>query len=185
MDGLSQPFVRGLHDKPRAHEDEIALGEILLGYTNGYGKEPVSPRDDHGFDLGANGTYVVFRKLAQHVGVLWTYLADQARRLGTSAELLGAKLMGRWPSGAPLVLAPDHDEADAASPERMNGFGYLAHDADGLRCPVAAHIRRANPRDARDGDAATSLAVVDRHRISAARPELGPGAVDRGRAREP
>ncbi len=44
-------------------------------------------------------------------------------------------------------------------------FDYLAHDRDGLRCPISSHIRRANPRDARGGSAADSRTVVGRHRI--------------------
>ena len=162
VDGLSQPFVPGLHAGPRAHEHPIALGEMLLGYPNGYDKLPASPRYPDQFDLGANGTYLVFRKLAQDVGALWTYLAAQAERLGTSPEWLGAKLVGRWPSGAPVTLARHHDVPAHA---HANTFGYLAHDADGLGCPIGAHIRRANPRDARDGDAETSAKVVARHRI--------------------
>src|SRR6185312_6427498 len=69
-DGLSQPFIAGMHAEPRAHEHPIAIGEILLGYENGYGKLPASPTWD-GFDLGANGTYLVFRKIAQDVGGFW------------------------------------------------------------------------------------------------------------------
>jgi Dyp-type peroxidase family len=164
-DGLSQPFITGMHAEPRAHEHPIAVGEVLLGYENGYAKLPASPRWDD-FDLGANGTYVVFRKLAQDVGALWQYLGTQAEALGLDrtrgATYLAAKLMGRWPSGAPVVMTPDRDDEDLAG---ANNFMFLADDPDGLRCPIASHIRRANPRDARDGSAETSLTVVNRHRI--------------------
>ena len=164
-DGLSQPFIAGMHAEPRAHEHPIAIGEILLGYANEYGKLPASPTWDD-FDLGANGTYLVFRKLAQDVGGLWRHLGDQAEALGldrtTGATWLGAKLMGRWPSGAPVAMTPDRDDPELAG---ANNFMYLDSDPDGLRCPIASHIRRANPRDARDGDAKTSLKVVNRHRI--------------------
>ena len=41
-------------------------------------------------------------------------------------------------------MCPDHDDPAYAA---ANGFGYHEQDAAGLRCPVGAHIRRANPRD--------------------------------------
>jgi Dyp-type peroxidase family len=171
-DGLSQPHVPGFHARPRPGEDPIAAGEVVLGYPNAYGQLPMTPLWDH-FDLGRNGSYLVFRKLGQDVAGLWSWLADHARRLAVDdpagadelTELLAAKLVGRWRSGAPLTLAPERDDRALADPTRRNRFGYLEHDADGLRCPISAHIRRANPRDARGGTADASRTVVGRHRI--------------------
>ena len=61
-------------------------------------------------------------------------------------------MVGRWRSGAPLVLAPDHDDpALASDPQRVNDFAYHSEDPRGLRCPVGAHIRRMNPRDSLTG----------------------------------
>jgi len=171
-DGLSQPFLPGLHDEPRPGEDRIATGEILLGYRNAYDQYPISPfwRD---FDLGKNGTYLVFRKLQQDVAGFWGWIAAHARKLAGGdiaaatllTDLIGAKLVGRWRSGAPLTLTPDHDDPSYATPDRVNAFGYRHHDPDGLLCPVSSHIRRANPRDAHGGSAGDSDAVVSRHRI--------------------
>jgi len=171
-DGLSQPYLPGLHAEPRRGEDKIAAGEILLGYLNAYDRIPLSPvwRD---FDLGKNGTYLVFRKLAQDVSGFWSWIAGHARRLANDSpadtaaliEMIGAKLMGRWRSGAPLTLTPDHDDPAYATPDRLNAFKYLVHDPHGLRCPIASHVRRANPRDARGGSATDSETVVSRHRI--------------------
>jgi Dyp-type peroxidase family len=115
----------------------------------------------------------VFRKLAQDVAGLWHWIAGHARRLAGDdpaateylTELLAAKLVGRWRSGAPLTLAPDRDDPELTRPDRRNSFGFLEHDPDGMRCPISAHIRRANPRDARGGTAEDSRTVVDRHRI--------------------
>jgi deferrochelatase/peroxidase EfeB len=62
---------------------------------------------------------------------------------------LQAKLVGRWPSGAPLMLAPERDDPElGADPQRNNDFRYYEEDLKGLRCPAGAHIRRTNSRDA-------------------------------------
>jgi Dyp-type peroxidase family len=171
-DGLSQPFLPGLHTEPRPGEDPVPAGEILLGYANAYEQVPSSPQWDS-FDLGKNGTYLVFRKLSQDVAGFWSWIAGHARRLagGDAAaaaqltELIGAKLVGRWRSGASLVVSPDRDDPSWATPDRVNAFKYLTHDPDGMRCPISSHVRRANPRDARGGSAADSETVVNRHRI--------------------
>jgi Dyp-type peroxidase family len=171
-DGVSQPCLPGMHNEPRPGEDRIPAGEILLGYRNAYGQLPITPLWDD-VDLGRNGSYLVFRKLQQDVAGLWGWLAGHARALlpGDPAgaaeltELLGAKLVGRWRSGAPLTLSPDRDDPAYATLDRVNAFRYLAHDADGMRCPISSHVRRANPRDARGGSAESSETVVNRHRI--------------------
>ncbi len=171
-DGLSQPFLAGLHGAPRPGEVQIATGEVLLGYPNAYGQLPQSPSWE-AMDLGRNGTFLVFRKLAQDVAAFWHWIAGHAARLAGNdptatrelTELLGAKLVGRWRSGAPLVLSPDRDDPAFASREHRNAFKFLKQDPYGLRCPITSHVRRANPRDARGGTAEESEAVVDRHRI--------------------
>ena len=76
--------------------------------------------------------------------------------------MLAAKIVGRWPDGTPLVRSPDApDPALAADPARINDFSYR-DDADGLRCPIGSHIRRANPRDA---EGFWSGRLTNRHRI--------------------
>jgi deferrochelatase/peroxidase EfeB len=73
--------------------------------------------------------------------------------------LIAAKMVGRWRSGAPLVLAPEHDDPDlGADADRNNTFSYEG-DMQGLKCPFSSHIRRVNPRDALKND----LVAVDLH----------------------
>lgn len=172
VDGISQPFVAGAPRTPKPGQDVVPAGEFLLGHENAYGRLPVSPRRaDTGADFGKNGSYLVFRKIEQDVAGFWRYFADQAAALAPGdpdeaarlARFLAAKAVGRWPGGAPLVLAPDAEIELPA--ERLNDFRYLELDPDGERCPVASHVRRANPRDARGGSAADSHKVVSRHRI--------------------
>ena len=178
-DGMSQPFLPSKltgapPEQPAPGQQPIATGEVLLGYHNAYGYIPQSPkwREPHGHehDLGRNGTYLVFRKLEQDVATFWTWIAARARELlpddpaahAAMTERLGAKVMGRWKSGASLVQSPDRDDPKFATEKLVNAFGYLDHDPDGMRCPVSSHVRRANPRDARGEDSAN---VVKRHRI--------------------
>ena len=110
--------------------------------------------------LGRNGTFVGFRKLHSRVAAFRRFLRDNAAAPLTP-DLLAAKMIGRWPSGAPLMLAPDEDRPELGSDlQQMNNFLY-GEDPKGLRCPLGAHVRRMNPRD-------TPLTLMDNvnlHRI--------------------
>ncbi|MFF4667163.1 Dyp-type peroxidase [Streptomyces sp. NPDC001282] len=98
--------------------------------------------------LGRNGSYAAFRKLHQDVAAFRRYLS-QAATSPEDEELLAAKMMGRWRSGAPLALSPQHDDpALGADPGRRNTFLYAREDPAGFVTPAGCHIRRANPRDA-------------------------------------
>jgi enoyl-CoA hydratase len=91
--------------------------------------------------LGRNGTYLVFRKLHTRVAAYRQYLRAKAASR-EEETLLGAKMVGRWQSGAPLALCPDQDDPGlAADPGRNNNFGY-ADDLRGFKCPAGAHARR-------------------------------------------
>lgn len=63
------------------------------------------------------------------------------------AEFLGARMFGRWKSGAPIDLAPTADDpALGADPQRNNNFDYSDTLTDETRCPFGAHVRKTNPR---------------------------------------
>ncbi len=147
-DGISHPAIEGIptpNSDPNPHETPVKPGEFILGYPDETGNLPPMPRPDV---LGRNGTYVAIRKLRTDVAAWRRYLRDHSTG-PEDEELLAAKLVGRWPSGAPLELAPEHDDpALAADPHRNNDFTYREHDDRGYRCPATAHIRRVNPRDA-------------------------------------
>ena len=79
-------------------------------------------------------------------------------------------MVGRWRSGAPLVLSPEHDDPTlGADPNRNNSFTY-SDDMEGLKCPFSAHIRRINPRDALKED----LVAVNHHHILRRGTNYGP-----------
>jgi Dyp-type peroxidase family len=145
-DGISQPAVEGSLIKGSNHlEGALKAGEFVLGYPDEDGALAPIPQPDA---LGRNGTYVVFRKLHQQVAAFRQYLRANAAS-PEDQTLLAAKMMGRWPSGAPLVLSPDRDDPTLGQdPAGNNEFLYHVDDPTGLRCPAGAHARRANPRDA-------------------------------------
>jgi Dyp-type peroxidase family len=117
-----------------------------------------------------NGSYMVFRRLEQKVPEFRKFVANRAARLGMEPELLGARMFGRWKSGAPLELAPLYDNAALGSnAKRNNDFDY-GDDPYQRRCPYAAHIRKAYPRD----DAPGGEAEAQRHRILRAGIPFGP-----------
>jgi deferrochelatase/peroxidase EfeB len=91
---------------------------------------------------------MAYRRLQQHVGAFRAFLRQHGGPTAEDQEWLAAKLMGRWRSGAPLVLAPEKDDsAIAGDPQRSNNFNYAKMDPQGYAVPLGAHIRRMNPRD--------------------------------------
>ncbi len=65
-------------------------------------------------------------------------------------ELIAAKLMGRWRSGAPLVLAPEKDDPElGADMQRNNDFNYQGDGPARLRGP--ARLAHAAHESARHG----------------------------------
>jgi Dyp-type peroxidase family len=167
-DGIGQPAVEGSGRPPsNPREQPLKAGEIILGYPDETGELPPMPTPEV---LGRNGTYVVFRKLHTKVAAYRSYLLDRA---ATRAEqdLLGAKMVGRWQSGAPLAVSPDSDDPELGSdPRRNNDFGF-ADDPRGFKCPVGAHARRANPRDALDGEGSVDVRL---HRMIRRGTSYGP-----------
>jgi Dyp-type peroxidase family len=183
-DGLVQPRLEG---GPKFETDDrhapLPLGELLLGHPNAYDEVPSAPklRDATGeIDLGENGTYLVVRSLDQDVAGFWSTMRDRAiERLAArgdtspstatiedEATFIAAKIVGRWPNGKPLLEGELLRGKDA-----WGGIGSridptFTADAHGRGCPLGAHIRRANPREALGTDTPElSLEVVGRHRL--------------------
>ncbi|GLY69009.1 Dyp-type peroxidase [Amycolatopsis taiwanensis] len=144
-DGVSNPAIEGsgIAGSNRL-EAPLKAGEFVCGYRDEIGGIQL-PQPEV---LGHNGSYAIFRKLHQDVAAFRSYLR-QAATGPEDEELLAAKIMGRWRSGAPLALSPQHDDpALGADPGRRNTFRYAREDPAGFITPGGCHIRRANPRDA-------------------------------------
>ena len=196
-DGVSQPGIRGFAShKPNDFiterhlapsqlpesrlfgfpgQDLVWPGTFLLGQP-GASPDPLVPAVTVLAEprWTANGSFLVFRRLVQDVGLFWRTLRDLARELsarpgfaGIDEEWLAARLVGRWPSGAPVNRVPVRDlpalgkNADANNHFRFDSdcrklklvsgyddqFPMSTADPVGLTCPWAAHIRKVNTRD--------------------------------------
>jgi Dyp-type peroxidase family len=184
FDGIAQPAIEGSGVTARPGDGRpagggrwrtVATGEFLHGYEDEDAGLPDAPAPP----LHRNGTFMVYRKLHMHVAAFRRFVSETGRRYPGGPEMLAAKIVGRWPDGTPVAVSPDRpDPAVAADPARINDFSFR-DDAAGLRCPVGAHIRRANPRDSAGFFGGR---LSNRHRIirrgRAYGPPLPPGVME-------
>jgi Dyp-type peroxidase family len=157
VDGISQPrfFQEELNPDQTTNWNPLASWDLVLD-------------DDPGGIPGQSfGSYLVFRKLEQHVRdfkqaeqVLATALnlgdgiSDEDER-NEAREVAGAMIIGRFENGMPVTLSSVDKELNAHhNPPvpvsgqfvgKLNNFTYES-DQDGARCPFHAHIRKSNPR---------------------------------------
>ena len=164
-DRLSQPVMEGSGEEPTPGSGApLKPGEFILGYPDETGLTPALPQPAV---LSRNGSFMAYRRMQQHVGLWREYLREHADTRD-GQELLAAKFMGRWKSGAPLVLAPERDDPElGADPLRNNDFNYEQMDPHGYAVPLGSHVRRLNPRD--------TAASMNRHRMIRRGATYGPG----------
>lgn len=197
-DGISNPIIEDPAHKRSLSEIEHAIsvvkpGEFIMGYENErdvISESPIVTDDEKGhdvlppkgdnWDLGKNGTYLVFRQLRQDVRLFDEFLGEKHDEFLTTPNVsmrdwlpkdkdkwkkwLAAKMVGRWPNGMPLTRDPQ-EEPEKYLPEEANDFYFADNDQEGMRCPIGSHIRRANPRDSLDKDPAHALKVGKHRRI--------------------
>jgi deferrochelatase/peroxidase EfeB len=171
IDGISQPQPDWNRQRPAldltqlAYTNSSCLGEYLLGYPNEYGLYTPRPlldpqRDVLGSlpkaedapdkrDLGRNGSYLVLRQLRQDVSGFWRALDRYTQGQPDARTRLAEAMVGRTLQGEPLVgvLNEVIEGNAAAAPPDLNAFTYRS-DPEGVRCPLGAHVRRTNPRNA-------------------------------------
>ncbi|KAJ7844806.1 dye-decolorizing peroxidase precursor [Mycena leptocephala] len=161
MDGISQPAVTGF------------TNPILPGQTPDTGDPGLSLRPAWAKD----GSFLVF---LQPIPGLTP---------AQGSELLGARMVGRWKSGAPIFLSPTADDPVlAADPNRNNDFDYLLDVADPgtenhfnqTACPFGAHIRKVHPRGDLGPSAENSHFII--RSMTAAETASSTTSVDRGLA---
>lgn len=125
-DQLTMLPIEGSGDQPQPGSGApLKPGEFILGYPDEEGPPARLPQPEI---LAKNGSFMAYRRLQEHVGRFREFLAQHGET-PEERELLAAKLMGRWRSGAPLVLAPQRDDASlGADPQRNNDFNYAKDD---------------------------------------------------------
>ena len=150
VDGISQPWLEALQKKPagsdevmtggvgyknspgdRPPRDKVVTGDLLLGYKNSFGDPPLTGK------LWDDSTFLVIRKLEQHVDALDAVLKESGDEEGTKAKFMGRKGDGEFLT------------EDETINTKGNDFDY-SKDLMGKVCPLQSHIRRANPRSTRD-----------------------------------
>lgn len=174
-DGAGQPLIRG------ARRDDgqtgtmsaignraLAAGEFVLGYADALGV--VAPAAHT--SLGQCGTMFVLRQFYQDIARFRSVTAASAAAAGLEADVLRAKLFGRWPDGTPLMLWPERPPPPGSPNAEGARFDY-SDDPLGARCPLGAHVRRANPRDG-----LLSGKVATRHRLIRRSMPYGPNLPD-------
>jgi Dyp-type peroxidase family len=201
-DGVSQPGIRGVtppkkddqnkddQNKGRGNEDLLYPGEFVLGYPTQI--DHPTEKDAKGDFINPNhqpgtismsgpawtenGSYLVFRRLAQNVPAFRQQVHELAKKTGLDSAVVGAKLVGRYESGAPLektddlpavdttLKDPSIDHPELLSDERINNFEY-GEDLDGAIVPRAAHIRKTYPRDQVGGAGSATESQTQTHRL--------------------
>ncbi|KAJ0109679.1 dyp-type peroxidase family protein [Diaporthe amygdali] len=170
LDGISNPAVAGVN-KDLSGQGPVQPGVILLGRDG----DPVTDRQGWTKD----GSFLAFRFLQQLVPEFDRFLELNAPRVNdpavNTAELLGARLTGRWKSGAPTQVTPLHDDPKlAADPTRNNVFTF--DNGNQEKCPFAAHVRKMNPRGDID-----QVNGINPHRVIRRGIQYGPEVNDRER----
>ncbi|KAH6917877.1 peroxidase TAP [Coprinopsis sp. MPI-PUGE-AT-0042] len=144
-DGISNPAVSGF-DKELPGQGTVEPGVILTGHA----KDPLI---DKRAPWAVDGSFLAFRYLFQEVPEFDKYLKENPIKFENltpeeGSELLGARMVGRWKSGAPIDIAPFKDDPKLADdPEKNNDFQYKGELNSQFKCPFAAHTRKSNPRD--------------------------------------
>jgi Dyp-type peroxidase family len=192
-DGISQPGIRGKlssmpgdYITPRyiantddrrlffakpgqllAWPGQFLLGELRQSTEHLYNSAPAASNFP---GWAARGSYLVVRRLNQDVRTFWQFAANSAALAGINSTKFASILVGRWPSGAPVMRVPGADNTalgedsfannhfifdDNTRPSNLRPIAGYPGDsfppamADFLAtvCPHFAHIRKVNPRD--------------------------------------
>lgn len=171
VDGISQPAVdwegkRQIKGDQLVYSNLVSLGEFLLGYSNEYNEytdRPLLSPNSKGAgellpaldqpqlkDLGRNGSYLVIRQLVQDVRGFWQFADKATESNPEERKRLAEKMLGRALNGSPLVPLQNQPIEGVGPEEKDRAYNQFTFDSDpvGVRCPLGAHARRANPRNA-------------------------------------
>lgn len=187
-DGISQPAVEGAIPPTFVAGNGTYLGEgrwrpvrpgeFVFGYPDEEEDAPPLPGPAR---LVRNGTFLVWRKLAQDVAGFRRLVAELGADHPGGPDVLAAQLVGRWPDGTPFGdELPDGAPGGAGrpGPEPGSGRGPGPGREGRHGCPLGSHVRRANPYQA----LTIAPELVSRHRLLRRGmpygPPLPPGVLD-------
>lgn len=161
LDGVSQPGIRGrVSDAPndfltprqnpenrnqgKPGQDVLWPGEFVFGYE-GQDENAQKLEDSKGEVVSAgpgwadDGSFLVFRRLRQDVYKFHKFLSQTGADLNADPRKVSAKLVGRWPSGAPTVRTPEADTPSMGEDDCANNdFEFN----EGQEAPVKEVSRR-------------------------------------------
>lgn len=163
LDGVSQPGLRGRlsnspndvltprqnpenPDQGKPGQDLLWPGEFVFGYQgqNPEAKNITIPGEvvDAGPEWAKDGAFLVFRRLRQDVPGFHAFLDHTAQKVGIDSHLFGAKAVGRWKSGAPILRAPNHDNQALADNDCANNkFEFRGDEADAKKPESDHHLK--------------------------------------------
>ncbi|MFL5802125.1 MAG: Dyp-type peroxidase [Roseiflexaceae bacterium] len=166
LDGVSQPGLRGrISDDPtdvltfrqnpnergqgKPGQDLLWPGEFVLGYPgqdpNAEDIEEPGPISVAGPAWAKDGSFVVYRRLRQDVHAFRQFVRQNAHQLGLATEFVGAKLVGRWASGAPIMRAPEADNQALGDDDCANNNFEFVEES-----PQIFPEQKASPIDCTD-----------------------------------
>lgn len=161
LDGIGQPAISGFTPAVMPGQALINAGVILTG-------EPGDALQSARPPWMLDGSFMAFRQLKQLVPEFNKFLLDNAPPFPgytqqQNADLLGARIIGRWKSvsffplaqrtvveslvqGTPVELSPTADNPSIGPfPNLNNNFDYtnpgFPFNTDQSHCPFGAHIR--------------------------------------------
>ncbi|KAF8657102.1 hypothetical protein AX16_002289 [Volvariella volvacea WC 439] len=153
QDGISNPTVVGFNEPTTPGVPQSVNPGVLV---TGYEGDP-NLNDSTRVAWQKDGSFMAFRQFRQFVPEFNQFLAQHPVQPPPEAgstltpeqgsQLLGARMVGRWPSGTPVMLSPWEDTNPPLNNnhDRANDFDYTAPDSSTL-CPFSAHIRKMFPR---------------------------------------
>ena len=151
-DGISQPGVRGklsaapgdyitpryisAADSRRLYlakpgQQLVWPGQFLLGEQRQSTEDQLnSAAAASNFPKWAHrGSYLVVRRLRQDVPAFYRFAAQGAARVGLPQAKFAAMLVGRWPSGAPILRVPAADNPALGDDDFANNHFIFDDDA--------------------------------------------------------
>ncbi|KAK0642165.1 hypothetical protein B0T16DRAFT_449408 [Cercophora newfieldiana] len=157
-DGISQPLMRDIDsdDACKTNNFMVTPQDAIIVPQDGkaWGHTSDTPPGDPSRrpPWMKDGSFLVFRKLEQHVKRFNTLLEKHKSVGCKDPEQLAAKLMGRWKDGTPIADGEPRNPVEPANSAPVNLLASNNFPAPSTKkdsrtvCSPGAHILKTNPR---------------------------------------